>query len=331
MNSLASDAPPMETAQVLLSLTKIKGLKNRKALDLFGAAADKVQEEELRDLFFSLASEYPEPQERLEGLWHNSVNQVTDCLDAGIQVIPYFDERYPQRLRGIADPPVVLFARGRVEALHSEKSVGIVGTRKPTNFGERAALSAGRLAAETGVAVVSGLALGCDAKAHEGCVEGEGTGVAVLAHGLDKVYPAANRDLADSVLEQGGCLVSEYPVGVKPARWAFAYRDRIQSGLSDSVLVIETDVKGGTMHTVNFSRQQQRPIACIDHPEEYRSMRQTWGNRKLIDEGTAHRIPNRTAFSSFLERIAASYMAMGKEAPPLTPVDQPITRRFEGM
>lgn len=329
MNALTYDTSPMESAQVLLSLTKLKRVKNRKALDLFGTIVDTVQEKEPRELFFSLASEYPEPRERLEGIWHNSVNQLADCREAGVQVIPFFDERYPVRLKGIADPPVVLFTKGRAEALHSDKSVGIVGTRRPTDFGERAAQGAGRLAAETGVAVVSGLALGCDAKAHEGCVEGNGTGVAVLAHGLDKVYPAANRGLAESVLDHGGCLVSEYPVGVKPARWAFAYRDRIQSGLSDRVLVIETDVKGGTMHTVNFSRQQQRPLACIEHPVNLRSMSQTWGNRKLIDEGTALGIRDKAAFNSFLLGIATGYAI--DETLPLNAEEKPMNRRFEGM
>ena len=113
MNALTYDTSPMESAQVLLSLTKLKRVKNRKALDLFGTIVDTVQEKEPRELFFSLASEYPEPRERLEGIWHNSVNQLADCREAGVQVIPFFDERYPVRLKGIADPPVVLFTKGR--------------------------------------------------------------------------------------------------------------------------------------------------------------------------------------------------------------------------
>ena len=151
--------------------------------------------------------------------------------------------------------------------------------------------------------MVSGLALGCDAKAHEGCVEAKGAGVAVLAHGLDRVYPAANRELADRLLICGGCLVSELPVGVKPARWTFAYRDRIQSGLSDRVLVIETDVKGGTMHTVDFSLKQERPLACIDHPQQFHSASQTQGNRRLIQEGSAVGIVDQTALERFLRGI----------------------------
>ncbi|MCH8275856.1 MAG: DNA-processing protein DprA, partial [Armatimonadetes bacterium] len=158
-------------------------------------------------------------------------------------------------------------------------------------------------AAEAGFAIVSGLAHGCDTYGHEGCLEGHGVAVGVLAHGLDRVYPAANRDLAERLLESGGCLVSEYPVGVRPMRAAFAERDRIQSGLSDGVLVIETDVKGGTMHTVRFSRDQGRPLACIDHPEKWLGEEKTMGNQKLIKDGWATPIPDGDALARFLDYI----------------------------
>ena len=95
-----------------------------------------------------------------------------------------------------------------------------------------------------------------------------GVGVAVLAHGPDRVYPAANRDLANRLVEQEGCLVSEYPAGSRPARSAFVERDRVQSGLSEAVLVIETGIRGGAMHTVRFARDQKRSIACIDYPNQ---------------------------------------------------------------
>ena len=139
--------------------------------------------------------------------------------------------------------------------------------------------------------------------AHEGCLEAQGIGVAVLAHGLDMVYPAANRGLAERLLDRGGCLASEYPVGTTPVRSAFAERDRIQSGLSDGVLVIETDVRGGTMHTVRFARDQGRALACIEHPQRYRSEDETRGNRKLIEEGSARPIPDGDSLTDFLNGL----------------------------
>ena len=298
MDAITNNLP---ASQVLLSLSRLKGMRNRKALELFSPVADRVGYEDSYELFLSLARECHDSADGYEEAWANGVRWLAECHDAGVHAVPFFDERYPARLRNIDDPPVVLFVKGSIEALHSPRSVAIVGTRNPTSYGERAAQSAGKLAAESGIVVVSGLALGCDAKAHEGCVESNGAGVAVLAHGLDRVYPAANRDLADRLLDCGGCLVSELPVGVKPTRWAFAYRDRIQSGLSDRVLVIETDIKGGTMHTVGFSRKQQRPLACIEHPASISSASQSKGNRKLIDEGAAVGIADPTALGRFLE------------------------------
>ena len=315
MDAAIYNLPAPQVAQVLLSLSRLKGMKNRKALEMFSAAVDKLGYLDPHDFFLSLARERLESTDGYEEAWANSARWLKEGQDAGVQALPFFDEHYPQRLRDIDDPPVVLFVKGSVDALHSHRSVAIVGTRKPTHFGERAAQKAGRLAAESGIVVVSGLALGCDAKAHEGCVEARGAGVAVLAHGLDRVYPAANRDLADRLLSCGGCLVSELPVGVKPARWTFAYRDRIQSGLSDRVLVVETDVKGGTMHTVDFSRKQQRPLACIDHPQQFHSASQTQGNQRLIQEGSAVGIGDQTALERFLRGIEAPTAEKPKPEP----------------
>ncbi len=326
MNAAAYNAPHQQVAQILLSLTRLKGIRNRKALELFSSVAHRMSCVDSRELFMSLARAHLDPLDGREQAWTNSVRWLAHCHDLGIQAVPFFDERYPARLRNISDPPVVLFVKGRIEALHGRRSVAIVGTRKPTPYGKRAAQKAGRLAAESGIVVVSGLALGCDTQAHEGCLDGRGTAVAVLAHGLDRLYPAANRDLADRILGCDGCLVSELPVGVKPTRWAFAYRDRIQSGLSDRVLVIETDVRGGTMHTVEFSRKQHRPLACLDHPLSLLSEGQTRGNRKLIDEGTAVGIADQTALGRFFDSIETS--AADKPMSEPKPLEKQLSMRL---
>ena len=289
-----------QDAQILLSLSRLKDMKNRKALELFESVTDKRDQMPPWDLFLSLAENWSGFSSTHELLWQQVDRQLQRTCDAGIQVVPFSSPSYPERLRHIGDPPVVLFAKGAIEALHAPASVAIVGTREPTSIGERAAERAGRIAAEAGVAVVSGLALGCDTRAHQGCVDAHGIGVAVLANALNRVYPAENTTLADQLLEHGGCLVSENPVGARLSRWDFAYRDRLQSGLADRVLVIETDVKGGTMHTVKYSRQQHRPLGCIDHPEQFLSAPKTRGNQMLIQKGTASGISNHEALLIFI-------------------------------
>ena len=304
---MRDSAPSLSNAQALLSLTRIRGIGRQTAVNAWGQAIDMLGDpiQDPRDVFDLVAHETVEISTDLWEVWEQSGQQLMESWEAGLDVVSYFDADYPTRLRDIPDPPVVLFAKGRLDALHEDQAVAVVGTREPTKWGERTAKKVGQRAADLGIVVVSGLALGCDTRAHEGCADVNGTGVAVMAHGLDRVYPAANRELAARLLDAGGCLVSEYPVGVRPGRWAFVDRDRIQSGLSDGVLVIETDVKGGTMHTVGFAQKQSRRLACIDHPDDLRSADKARGNRKLIDSGEAEPISDKHDLVRFLRGISA--------------------------
>ena len=242
-------------------------------------------------------------ERRLRDAWAKTEEQLNRTDNVDIEIFSFHDQAYPDRLRTIPDPPAVLFVKGNTAGLYATRSLAIVGTREPTSFGEKAAQTSARTAVESDFVVISGLARGCDTYAHMGCVESNGIGVAVLAHGLDKLYPVANRDLAVSLLDNGGCLVSEYPADMKPVRSAFVERDRIQSGLSDAVLVIETDEKGGTMHTVQFAREQSRRLACIDHPPRLRLENKARGNQKLIDDGWAEPVSDSKSFAQFLDGL----------------------------
>jgi len=174
---------------------------------------------------------------------------------------------YPQRfhsLNGRKPKPSVLYIKGSIDALqHNHAVIAGVGTRHPTENGIKSAYDFGCFAAENHIPVVSGLAYGCDVYAHQGCIDHNGTAIAVMAHGLDMVYPSEHRELAHQIVEQNGCLVSEYPPGVKMTKWSFVDRDRLQSGLSDSVIVIQTGRKGGTRHTARFAQEQGMSIFCV--------------------------------------------------------------------
>jgi DNA processing protein len=294
------------TAIALLSLMKLKGFGRRAALKIVDKPIGETDLGGCREALVARVSRSPQARvstTELLDAWAKSKEQLDQSQNAGVQAFSFYDAEYPRRLRKIPDPPAVLFLKGKTDGLYATRSLAVVGTREPTSYGEEVAQRSARTAVESGFVIVSGLAHGCDAYAHRGCIEVHGVGVAVLAHGLDKVYPAANRDLAERLLEEGGCLISEYPVGVTPVRSAFAERDRIQSGLSDAVLVIETDVKGGTMHTVRFARKQQRLLACIAHPERCLVEDKTKGNQKLIKDGWATPIPDGEALMRFLKDI----------------------------
>jgi DNA processing protein len=213
--------------------------------------------------------------------WSNAQNNAQKIFDIsealGIKIVNYFDENYPSRLRSISDPPQILYYKGDIDFLSKNLTIAVVGTREPTEYGMRAAESLGELLANCDIPVVSGLASGCDAYAQQGCVN----------NGLDHIYPKQNENLSCQILSEKGCLISEYPPGVRSTRFSFVDRDRLQSGLSDGIIVVETGVKGGTMHTVNYSLKQNRLLGCVSHPPEYLTLPQSSGNQVLISERKA--------------------------------------------
>jgi len=203
-----------------------------------------------------------------------------------IQIISRDSLHYPKCLSQISNPPVLLHVLGNIDAINRD-CIAIIGTREPTEYGINAAKKLGALFAERDYVVVSGLANGIDAAAHQGALEVNGLTVAVLAHGLDTVYPSKNKELADAILRNNGALVSEYSLGTKMNRSYFVARDRIQSGLSLGVFVVETGIKGGTMHTVESCKEQKRELIVLKHPPDLIEHPKTHGNAQLISKGNA--------------------------------------------
>lgn len=184
------------------------------------------------------------------------------CRDRGISVLCAGDTAYPRRLRNLVDPPVVLYYIGTLPDFDREAAVGVVGTRRASAYGMMAAERISRQIAERGGLVISGMAAGIDAQAGWGAIHGGGRTVAVLGGGVDVIYPAENRDLYRAV-EQTGCILSEYPPGTKPSQWTFPQRNRIVSGLSCAVLVVEAPEKSGTMITARYAFQQGRDVFAV--------------------------------------------------------------------
>lgn len=176
---------------------------------------------------------------------------------SGCRAVLLGDADYPVVLADIADPPDVLFVRG---VLPGEAGVGIVGTRRCTSYGRRLAAGYGQAVADAGWASVSGLARGIDGAAHRATVAAGGVGVAVLGSGPDVVYPREHGDLLEALIDGGGALVTEYPPGAEPAGWRFPPRNRIISGLSAAVVVVESAVTGGALVTAMRAAAQGRSV-----------------------------------------------------------------------
>lgn len=205
--------------------------------------------------------------------------EIRDRLAAkGAWVITRADEEYPDRLGQIPDPPPALFVAGEIPR---GRSVALVGSRKASPTGIETARALGRALAERGACVVSGLALGIDAAAHEGALEGGGKTVGVLGCGIDVVYPRANLELFRRVRE-GGALVSEYYLGEAPLAWRFPARNRIIAGLCDQVVVVEAGEKSGALITARHAMESGRDVWAIPGPAGAPECR---GSNRLLADG----------------------------------------------
>jgi DNA processing protein len=194
-----------------------------------------------------------------DALKQQAERDVITAKARGIRWVMHGEPRYPPLLREIWDPPVMLFYRGTLP--NPEKPLlAIVGTRNPTEAALREAYEIALECGRAGLAVISGLALGIDAMAHRGNIEGGAPTVAVLGSGLDVLYPAGNEALARRIVEQGGVLLSEYPPGMGPEKWHFPARNRIISALSRGTLVVEAPEQSGALITARFALEHGRDL-----------------------------------------------------------------------
>lgn len=198
----------------------------------------------------------------------------------GVKAFPFTSPHYPSRLKEIHDYPPVLYVRGKLPP-EDLPYLAVVGTRRPTMYGRQVTQEIVSDLAAQGIVVVSGLAAGIDSLAHRATLEGGGTTVAVLAFGLDIVYPAENSKLARSILERGA-LVSEHPPGVRPKPESFPLRNRIMSGLSLGTLVIEAGEGSGALITANQALEQNREVFAVPGSILSAASR---GTNRLIQEG----------------------------------------------
>lgn len=180
-----------------------------------------------------------------------------------IQEITFDSANYPDRLRFIATAPKILYVLGDLETCLGQPCLAVIGSRKVTAYGKAITLKLAKEAAEQGITIISGLALGADGLAHQAALEGGGRTVGVLPSGLDKIYPSTHRQLAKQILERGGALVTEYPFETEAFKTNFVARNRIVSGLSDGVLVTEAAERSGTMHTAGFALEQGRTVMAV--------------------------------------------------------------------
>jgi DNA processing protein len=208
-------------------------------------------------------------------------DEFAKAAQANARIIALNDPAYPTRLKEIYDPPVILFVKGSVELL-SKPGIAMVGTRHPTPYGSGMAERLATDLAARGLVIISGMARGIDTASHRGVIAAKGKTIAVLGTGIDIAYPKENTRLSEQILSLGGALVSEFPVGTSPVPQNFPIRNRIISGMSAGVLVVEAAEYSGTRITSRCALEQNRDVYAVPGNVTNKN---SWGPNTLIKQG----------------------------------------------
>lgn len=267
---------------IWLSLIRNLGSKRKQKLLEICKTPDKIYKLEKKELLRikgigeSLANSILDKNIR-----NNLENHILYMQKNNIDIISIEDEEYPNLLRQIYDPPISLYIKGNKDILN-RPSMAIVGCREASDYGKKAAKYFAYNLANQNINIISGLAKGVDSYAHIGTLSTCGKTVAVVGNGLDTVYPTENKYLFERILENRGAIISEYPLGIKAEKMNFPARNRIISGMSKGVIVIEAKEKSGTLITVDFALEQGRDVYVV--PGNINSINSV-GTNELIKQG----------------------------------------------
>ena len=212
--------------------------------------------------------------------WDEAEKEIIRAEKAAVKIVPFTDSSYPARLRMISDPPSLLYLKGEIRR-DDEKAVAVVGSRSTSDYGRRVARDLCRGLASLGFTVVSGMARGIDGTAHETSLNAGGRTIAVLGSGVDRVYPAEHDKLYRRISENGA-VISEFPMGTRPLAFNFPARNRLISGLSLGVVVVEATEKSGSLITAALALEQGREVFAV--PGEVGASRSR-GAHRLIRQG----------------------------------------------
>ena len=227
-------------------------------------------------------------QSEITSYWDEARVELEACQQAEIKVLPFISPSYPSSLADLDQScPLVLYLKGDVSLLDAPHRLAIIGTRYPTTQGYQDAYQIAKEEAQRGAVIISGLAIGCDEAAHRGALDAGGRTIAVVATGLDQVYPTVHRPLQERLLAHGGLVISEYPLGTSLEPYRLIQRNRILAGLAKALLVSECGQTSGTMHAVRFAERCHRPVyALASHSLPSRA-----GNELLLSSARAQLYP----------------------------------------
>lgn len=298
----------------LLEMMHVGPVVARKMINHFGSARAVIEapEKELKEL--GDIGEKLIRQRTDEDYLNFADAQINFCEGKGADVISFYSEQYPYRLKECGDAPLVLYQQGHCN-LNADRIVAIVGTRNCSSYGRDFCAKLIEELKQYDVTIVSGLAFGIDACAHRESINQEIYNIGVVAHGLDRIYPSDHRGLANQIIQKG-CILTEYPTMTNPDRENFPKRNRIVAGMADAVVVIESAIKGGSMITARLGNDYHRDVFAV--PGRVGDER---------SEGCNHLI--KTHQAHLLERVADISYILGWEKAPRIDKSKQQTINFE--
>ena len=315
------------TYSIALSLAKYIGPRSAiELLEAVGSATALFTDAELRTRVLPRLPQRIALQLASSSLVEEALRIEQQCAQEGIRPLFLLSEEYPASLREIAVPPMVLYVRGAYDLWCDREHISLVGTRRASEYGQKITRQIVKELASIhpSLTIVSGLAYGVDIRAHEAALDEGLPTVAVLAHGLDTLYPSTHRRIAEEILRDGGAWVSEYPPGVKPYRQAFVARNRIIAGLSAATIVVEAGERSGSLSTASYAFESGREVfACPGRLTDPLSV----GCHQLIEGQRAHLYLGATSLGKELgwdtsldgSASSSSYATPSEKQPPTSP------------
>ena len=274
----------MDNKKYWIWLSRIKGLGNmriKKLLEIY-KTPENIWNLNYEDILKINGFGEKIANQILEPNYRENLEKYVDYMRKyEIKCISMYDEEYPNKLKNIYDAPIMLYIKGNINILR-QRSIAIVGCRACTNYGKEIARNIAYELGNENINVISGLAKGIDSQAHIGCLKSKGKTIAILGSGLDRVYPKEHQGLYNEIIKNDGAVVSEYIIGTEATRLNFPARNRIVSGLSDGVVVVEAKEKSGTLITVDFALEQGKNVFVV--PGNITS-ENSKGTNELIKQG----------------------------------------------
>ena len=287
----------MNNAELIITLTLIKGL-GRKTINkiIRQGVLNSLETSETIDYLNNINLKIKGIITKDELKYANEVAKRTIeiCDREDIKISTLLDEDFPQKLKNIDDNPVIIYSKGDYNNLN-DKGVAIIGSRNPSLHGVNVSYKISSILSQKNYTIVSGLANGCDTFAHLGSLDTYGKTIAVMPCGLDMVYPNNN------------CVISEYPPSQAVSKYRLIERDRLQSALSEGIIVIETTENGGSLHTVNYAFDQNKIVSCYKHNKNYSNLKTVKGNIKLLQNDEVIPIYDTKSLNEFLKKVDNFY------------------------